>query len=294
MLLSMTGFGEAHSQEDDVAVKVEVRTVNSRYFKCSVRASEGYAGFEPQIESVIRERIRRGTVNVNLKVDRRRHSDDYHINAEVLKGYLRQLKEIGEDAAAQQVSLTAMLALPGVIEELSNQEQADGEREWQQIESTLRAALDKLAAMRSDEGAAMAVDLRTQCETIATQLDAVAQQAPRVAENYRDRLTERLNKLLGEYDVSVEPSEVIREVGMFAERSDISEEVVRLRSHLEQFHDALNASESSGRKLEFLIQEIFREVNTIGSKANDAEIAQHVVEMKSAVERMREQVQNCE
>jgi len=136
--------------------------------------------------------------------------------------------------------------------------------------------------------------LHANCEVIATELDRIEERAPLVVEAYRKRLTERLNKLLEEYEVSIEATDVVREVGIFADRGDISEEIVRLRSHLRQF-DAIAASEeSNGRKLEFLIQEILRETNTIGSKANDAEIAGHVVEIKTAIERMREMIQNVE
>ena len=148
--------------------------------------------------------------------------------------------------------------------------------------------------MRADEGRAMADDLRTNCQAVAGELAAIEVRAPLVVESYRDRISERLKKLLAEFDVSVEASDVIREVGLFAERSDISEEIVRLRSHLDQFDSIMQIAESSGRKLEFLTQEMFRETNTIGSKANDAEIARHVIEIKAAIERMREMIQNIE
>jgi uncharacterized protein (TIGR00255 family) len=140
----------------------------------------------------------------------------------------------------------------------------------------------------------MEVDLVTNCQAIADQLDRISGRAPCVAEAYRTRLTERLNKLLIEYNRQIEPAEIVREVGSFAERSDISEEIVRLRSHLDQFQGFMALPESSGRKLDFLTQEMFRETNTIGSKANDAIIAGHVVEIKARIERMREMIQNVE
>jgi uncharacterized protein (TIGR00255 family) len=137
-------------------------------------------------------------------------------------------------------------------------------------------------------------DLADNCRIIGRELSAVEHLAPRVVESYRQRLTEKINKLLNQYGVTVEAAEVVREVGLFAERSDISEEAVRLRSHLEQFLAIMGLAESSGRKLEFVSQEMFREANTIGSKSNDAQIALHVVEIKTAIERIREMIQNVE
>jgi uncharacterized protein (TIGR00255 family) len=154
--------------------------------------------------------------------------------------------------------------------------------------------MDNLSHMREEEGRAMATDLAANCRAIAGELDAIAERAPLMVETYRNRLEERLKKLLAEQSVTLEPADLIREVSIFAERSDISEEIVRLRSHLEQFDAIMGLAESSGRKLEFLIQEMFREVNTIGSKSTDVEIARHVIEIKTAIERLREMIQNVE
>ena len=140
----------------------------------------------------------------------------------------------------------------------------------------------------------MAADLDRNRQEIATELAQIESRAPLVVDGYRRRLTERINKLLGEFEISVQPADLIREVGLFAERSDISEEAVRLRSHLDQFAEIMQLDESSGRKLEFVTQEMFRETNTIGSKANDAEIGRHVIDIKAAIERIREMIQNVE
>ncbi len=140
----------------------------------------------------------------------------------------------------------------------------------------------------------MAADLRSNCLTIATELAEIERRAPLVAEGYRTRLTERLQSVLTEFQVSLNPADLIKEVSIFAERSDISEETVRLRSHLEQFDTIMELPESSGRKLEFLVQEMFREANTIGSKANDVQISRHVIDIKAAIERIREMIQNVE
>jgi uncharacterized protein (TIGR00255 family) len=290
----MTGFGGAHSQQDGLAVAVEVRAINSRFFKLTVRATEGYAALEPQIEEVARQKVRRGTVQVNLRVDRLRSCQDYRINREVLGGYRDQLKALyGESNQSASVSLEALLPLPGVVNDPASS-LFSPEEDWPAISKVMEAAFDNLAHMRIREGQAMADDLRLNCRTIAAGVEAIQQRSPLVLEAYRTRLEERLNKVLAEHQVSLDPADVIREVALYADRGDISEEIVRLKSHLEQFDSIMQTPESSGRKLEFLTQELFREANTIGSKASDVEIAKQVIEIKTAIERIREMIQNVE
>lgn len=294
MLLSMTGHGEAHRQQDGVAVAVEVRTVNNRYLKTTFRTSEGYGTLEPSIEAVVRRHVRRGSVQVNVRIERQASPDDFKLNEVVLASYQRQLEAVRETAgSAEPIPLDSLLTLPGVIDETAWRH-VNAEADWPVVEQTLEEALTNLSSMRAKEGAAMAADLHANCDLVQAELNKIEQRAPLVVEAYRKRLTERLNKLLEEYEVSIEAADVVREVGIFADRGDISEEIVRLRSHLKQFDAISAAEESNGRKLEFLIQEILRETNTIGSKANDAEIAGHVVEIKTAIERMREMIQNVE
>jgi uncharacterized protein (TIGR00255 family) len=291
----MTGHGEAHRHEGGVSVAVEVRTVNNRYFKLSVRTSEGYSSLEPQIEALVRESIRRGTVQLNLRIDREASEEDYKLNEKVISGYLKQLEAIAGKSGApiDPVLRAAVLSLPGVV----SQPTAGWEKieaQWPLIEATIKEALASLSRMRTEEGRAMSVDLTGNCRLIGEQLVAIEQRAPAVIEAYRARIIERLNKQLEEVGTRIEPADVVREVGMYAERSDISEEIVRLRSHLEQFRTVMTNEEMGGRKLEFLTQEMFRETNTIGSKANDSEIARHVIEIKTAIERIREMIQNVE
>jgi uncharacterized protein (TIGR00255 family) len=294
LLLSMTGHGEAHRHQTGMAIAVEVRTVNNRYFKLSVRCSEGYAALEPLVEAVVREHVRRGTVQVNLRVDRELTSDDYRLNESVLVGYMKQLDVIlQQHGFGEPVRFDSILALPGVVNELGATFDA-AESHWPLIEPVLSEALTNLAQMRSAEGKAMLADLNSNLQIIARELAAVEVRAPLVIEGYRGRIQERLAKLMAEFGVTVGPADVAREAGLFAERTDISEEVVRLKSHLEQFDKVMQKEETPGRKLDFLTQEMFRETNTIGSKANDAEIARHVIEIKSIIERIREMVQNVE
>jgi uncharacterized protein (TIGR00255 family) len=290
----MTGHGEAHATEAGVSVAVEVRTVNSRYFKLSVRAGEGYSSLESRIESLVRQHVRRGTVQVVVRLDRQPDPSDFRLNAAVLAGYRKQLEDMYDQLhIADTIHLESLLALPGVVNDQPAL-RTDAERDWPLIQRTLSEALEGLTRMRVEEGRAMATDLRAQREAIARHVEEIEARAPRVVQSYRDRLTDRLQKLLADYEIKVETSDVIREVGVFAERSDIAEELVRLRSHLDQFAAMLDSDESNGRKLEFLTQEMFRETNTIGSKGNDAEIARHVIDIKASIERIREMIQNVE
>jgi uncharacterized protein (TIGR00255 family) len=290
----MTGFGEARSQTDGLAVAVEVRTINSRHFKLSYRASDGYASLEPEVEAVARETIRRGTVQLNLRVDRRAGADDYRINTYVLENYRRQLQQYtGRQEWSDPDDMQMLLALPGAVEEhfSANYDPRD---DWPAIEPVVRDALAATAKMRAEEGVALAADLAHNGRQILEMLDAIAKRSPEVTQAYQARLTTRVQQALSELNVTVQPADLLREISLFADRSDISEEIVRLRSHLQQYEAALMLPESSGRKLEFIAQEMGREVNTIGSKANDSEISRLVVEIKTALERIREQIQNVE
>jgi uncharacterized protein (TIGR00255 family) len=290
----MTGFGEARRQAEGLAVAVEVRTINSRHFKLSYRASEGYASLEPEIEAVTRSAIRRGTVQLNLRVDRAALAEDYRIRTAVLESYRGQIEAIaGRNKWADGVDLKTLLLLPGVVEERVHADY-DPHVDWPAIEPAVRDALAAVAKMRAEEGAALAADLADNGRQMEQLLGQIVARAPDVVKSYESRLTQKVQQALADLNVTVQPADLIREISLFADRSDISEETVRLRSHLQQYADALFSSESSGRKLEFITQEMGREVNTIGSKANDAEISRLVVELKTALERIREQIQNVE
>jgi uncharacterized protein (TIGR00255 family) len=290
----MTGFGEARRQTGGMSVAVEVRTINSRHFKLSYRASEGYGALEPEVEAVTREAIRRGTVQVNLRVERSAAVDDYRINVDVLENYRKQLEAYANrDVSGVKVDLQTLLPLPGVIAERAR-DNNDPREYWPTIEPVVQEALAATSKMRAEEGVALAADLAHNGQQIMELLDAIAKRAPEVVQSYQSRLTTRVEQALSELNVTVEPADLIREVALFADRSDISEEIVRLRSHLQQYEAAHMLPESSGRKLEFIAQEMGREINTIGSKANDAEISRHVVDIKTALERIREQIQNVE
>lgn len=294
MLQSMTGQGSSRVARDGISVAAEVRSVNSRYFKLSLRISDGYASLEPRVDELVRRSIRRGTVQLDLRVEREAAPDRFHLNESVIVGYLKQIRAIASRLQVEDgVRLDSLLLLPGVAAE-SVGDTCDGDGCWPVVQEAVQHSLRKLAEMRREEGAAMAADLLENCRIISRELEAIEQRAPVVVDNYRQRLTERLNRLLTEHNLAIQPSEIIREVGVFAERSDISEEIVRLRSHVDQFRSIMQVADAEGRKLEFVTQEMFREANTIGSKANDADISSRVIEVKTAIERIREMIQNVE
>jgi len=292
----MTGFGEARYQSDSLNLSIELRALNNRYLKVSVRAADPYHLLEPEFEKVIRRVVRRGTLQVHLRCDRKSAAHEFRVNPIALRSYLNQVRAVCEElGAGDQLGflMGQVLALPGVVPEpgaLTSHLHED----WPVMEQVLGEALAKLQAMRQEEGRAMAQELLANRDHIAVHLERIRDHIPHVSTAYRDRLYERVRAVLGELDVQIDRSDLIKEVSIFAERSDIAEEVMRLASHLDQFQVIMNEPESPGRKLEFLTQEMFREANTIGSKAGDVEISREVVEIKGTLEKIRELVQNVE
>lgn len=290
----MTGFGDARKQNERLSVSVEVRSVNNRYLKISIRSPDMYAPLEGEIEKTVRELVSRGTVSVAVRVDTLAAESRYSISRDVLQSYWRQLTQLAEAIhLATPPNVGALLQLPGVIVEADRQYREPLD-DWPLIRECLLDALRKLGDFRVAEGRSMENELRANAAVIAEQLKTVVALAPQVVTEFRDRLLEWVRELLEGTAASIEPADLIREVSIFSERVDINEEITRLRSHLEQFEAFLTEPASTGRKLEFLSQEMFREVNTIGSKANNVPIAHAVVEMKAAVEKMREILQNVE
>ncbi len=287
MIRSMTGYGAAERSTDQVGVRVEVRSVNNRYFKASLRLPEGLGGLEARIERLLREAVSRGTVTVNLAVEPRGPAARVPINTDILAAYRRDL-----DGTAD-VSDDALLALPGVVGEAQGRLSGIATLP-DEIEDALREALGHLDRMREAEGRATAEDMAAALDEIQRRIDAVSDRMPRVVEDYRQRLRQRLRALLDGVEIPPDDQTLAREVAFFAERADVSEELARLASHLQQFRDLFQASEPVGRKSEFLAQEMYREINTIGAKANDAEIAREAVEIKVCIDRLREQAQNIE
>lgn len=288
----MTGCGEGMATDAVGSCRVELRCVNNRFFKFALRARDGFAVLEARAEALVRGRVRRGSVQMTLEfvgagaAGRRLDTDQ-------LGAYLDDLERMCVGRGLPLPStLDALLGLPGVVVERA----IDGslaDRAWPVVSRALGAALDALDGMRRAEGAALATDLRATCAEIRQLAAPIVARSPLLVEARRERLLERLSAALGPQGVTVSPADVAREVALVAERCDVSEELVRLESHLGQFERLLDA-EAPGRQLDFLAQELGREANTIASKSPDAAIAHAVVEIKARIERLREQVQNVE
>jgi len=290
MILSMTGYGEVQRDEKGVSYALELRSLNNRYFKASIKLPENLSVFEPQVEKMLRDRLVRGTVNYTLRIRDTRPSAAQEVNVAALQAYLDQLATL-KSLAVIRIDLAQMLLLPGVLQppQISEEEH---EHLWAIVESMTTEGIDRLEEMRRSEGGALREDLITQCSAIREHLQEVRKRAPVVVQDYHQRLLNRTNELLGNGTLELKLDDLKREVALYAERCDINEEVSRLSFHMDQFERFCNSKEAAGRKLDFLAQEILREANTIASKSNDSEIAHHVVVIKGAIDRLKEQVQN--
>ena len=285
----MTGHGEASVQNDQVRVVAEIRSVNNRFLKTNINCDLD-AAHQAKLETLVKQHVNRGSLNLRLKTQFLNGGEEHKLNEPLIRSYWLQLSEIA--GAGNHVNIESLLVLPGVIDEDFGEEL--NEIVWPAAQQATTEALEKLNAMRAHEGQVMQQDMQDNCVVIADQLQSIKKLAPRVIQNYSKRMLDRINGLLESFEVTIQASDIVKEIGVFAEKCDISEETIRLGSHIEQFNQVINESQSNGKKLDFLIQEMLRETNTIGSKANDVDVANHVVEIKTAIERMREMVQNVE
>lgn len=289
----MTGYGEAASNATGVRAFLEVRSLNSRYFKTTIRLPEDLQGLEAEIESVLRKRLVRGTVTLNA-----RYADDasaaaHRINTQALASYLEQIREA---SGGQSGAIDAgLLALPGVLEPPADEE-ARIERARAALMVLLDKSLHKLIEMRTREGADIKSDLESHLALIDARVARLTERAPKAVQEYETRLRARIDTLLSEANLRVEPADLIREIAVYAERSDVAEELARLKGHLAQFGDLISHKDGApvGRTLDFLAQEMLREANTIASKCSDAEMSRDIVEVKGAIDRIKEQAQNVE
>ena len=294
----MTGFGSADTETADLAISVEVRSVNNRHLKVTVRGTDPYPLLEAEFEKLIRKRVKRGTVLVQIRVERPARPGGQSINTALLKSYLGQLEivvtELGNPALLGPLA-GAALSLPGVAPEAGHGGSKASDDEWPAVAAATELALVKLDASRKAEGQAMATELLGHHRLIGDKLAAVLAHLPQVMSDYRARLLGRVRQAVADAGVTVEPEQLIREIALFADRTDVAEEVHRLTAHLVQFDEVVRTeSDSAGRRLEFVAQEMGREVNTLGSKAGDVAVSKLVFDMKVALEKVRELVQNVE
>lgn len=294
MIRSMTGFGQACAEIDGVIYSVEIRSVNNRYFKVQVRLPDMMAFLETEIEKLHRQNIQRGTINYSLRMKNVSGKALFDIDENTLVNYLQRLKGLlGSDDEHCRLDLAAMLSLPGIVQSaIPTEEQTEQMR--QAVLALTQQALEKLSISRGEEGKLLTEDLLANCDRIESELAMISGRVDTVVQDYHKRLRERVEQLLAQAKLKLDEDLLAREVAIYAERSDIAEEVSRLGAHLQQFRECCEKGESVGRRLDFVTQEMLREANTIGSKSSDAAIARSVIEIKCAVDRVKEQVQNVE
>ena len=295
MLNSMTGFARVCCEIGGINYAVEIRTVNNRYFKPSIRLPEAAAFLEQEIEKFLRDNIYRGAVSYFLRYKNISGEPMYEIDTAALKSYVAKLNNVNRPNGGVEcrINLADLLLLPGVV----RPQEPENEKAEQLRKAVLEVtgqAIEQLKIMRSQEGQALAEDLGRQCGQIKSLLEDIKTRKQIVVNEYRDRLSARVKELLKSVRLELDSDTLAREVALFADRSDIGEEIIRLSSHIEQFVASCGTGEHAGRKLDFISQEMLREANTIASKASDAKICLDVVEIKSCIERIKEQVQNVE
>jgi uncharacterized protein (TIGR00255 family) len=290
----MTGFGQACAEADGVVYTVEIRSVNNRYFKAQLRLPDMAAFMEGEIERLSRDEIGRGTISYSLRMKNISGQALFDIDENTLKTYVQRLKDLlADDDKYSRIDLASMLSLPGVVQPAIPDE-THIEKMRQVILSLTREALAMLQQSRSGEGRSLTEDLLTNLDRIAEQLLTIRSRVEVVVQEYHERLRERIDQLLAKAQLNIDENLLAREVAIFADRSDIAEEVSRLGAHLNQFRECCQAGGPVGRRLDFMTQEMLREANTIASKSADTTIGQSVIEIKCAIDRIKEQVQNVE
>jgi len=295
-LRSMTGFGAATRSLDGVELRVEARSVNHRFLQLKTRLPQELSGLEPEVEALARKALLRGAVSVNIGAERA-GEEGLALDEAAARAWSERLSGLAKELGlAGGLRIGELVTLPGVIAEERAGELLRERK--QEVLEVVGEALASLVAMRSTEGAALARELDAGVAAIASELVAVELRMPDVVrsahEGVQKRAQELLDRASGASSDRLSPVDLAREFALLADRLDVSEEIVRLQSHLDQFRALLGELGPAGRKLDFLVQEMLREVNTIGSKCSDAQVAHRVVEMKTLVERLREQVQNLE
>lgn len=294
MIFSMTGYGDARATTPSGSLTIEIRAVNNRHLKVGVRGNDPYPMLESEFEKVVRKHVKRGTILIQVRVERTARTAAATLNTALLKTYVEQVRrDLPDFSDAERAAvLGGLLGLPGIAPEEFG---TVVDEEWPQAEAALESALRKLNTAREVEGATMTVELRNLASIIASELEKIGEHLPRIMATYRQRLLERMRQAVAESGVTIGPDNIVREVALYADRSDVAEEMTRLSGHLAAFKAILaEGGDSPGRRLEFVVQEMGREANTLGSKAGDVTVSRHTVEIKAALEKIRELVQNIE
>lgn len=292
MIYSMTGFGRGRKIINNREIIVEVKSVNSRFCEFNTRTPRNYGYLDEKLKAFFKSRITRGKVEVSVSIYNQEGTDaQIAINRTVAEGYINALRSVSDELGlTDDLSLTSIMRLPDVFTVVKTED--DEEEIWHDVSEVANDALELFLAMRKTEGAKMYEDVLSRLVTIEENVTKIEERSPKVNDEYRERLYTKLREVLE--DTNIDDQRVLTEAAIFADKTAVDEETVRLRSHISQFRGLLDAAEPVGRKLDFMVQELNREVNTIGSKCQDLTITNMVVEMKAEIEKIREQIQNIE
>lgn len=292
MLKSMTGFGRAVSEIDGYVITVELRSVNHRYFEFSSRIPRQYGFLDEKLKSYINSRVSRGKVECNVLIEAlNTDAAEVVVNHTLAGAYVKALKELSSDYGLKEdFGASAISRYQDVL--VVKKADEDEEKIWQYVKSVTDVAIEKFIAMRTVEGEKMQKDIYSRGQFILDCVSFIEERSPQTVKEYNDKLVARVHEIIG--DAALDEARIIQEVAIYADKVAVAEETVRLRSHIDQLNVFIKSDEPVGRKMDFLVQEINRETNTIGSKANDVDIARKVVDIKAEVEKIREQIQNIE
>ncbi|MEM9167086.1 MAG: YicC/YloC family endoribonuclease [Planctomycetota bacterium] len=296
VIRSMTGYGEASDTVEGVHYFLQIRTLNGKYFKTTVRLQDEFEALEADLESALKRRIARGTASIKASCTDETASAAFQVNTAAFDRYIEQLNASEHVASGRvQIGVDAILALPGVLQPPGD-EDARVSRVREVFLRLVEEAADQLIARRESEGQLLAADLLLQLEAIESNLADVRARAPGVVAEYEQRLRTRIEQYVADAGAPADPADITREIAGYAERTDIAEEIVRLTGHVEQFRAMVRSEDSKpvGRTLDFMAQEMLREANTMSSKSLDSELTRSVVAIKGAIDRIKEQVQNAE
>lgn len=292
MIKSMTGYGRAEQSTDEMDVAVELKSVNHRYLEFSARVPRNYAFLEERLKRYFQQRVSRGKLDVFVSIDASRQPGvAVELNEPLAEAYAAALRRLAVCAGLPEESLLSRIAqYPDLMN--VRKETPDEEAVWSLVEPAAEEALAAFMRMREAEGQRMKQDVLERLDAILRQVAFVESRSPETVKNYRERIEQKVRELLG--DAQVDEQRLLTETALFADKVAVAEETVRLRSHMDQVRALLESGEPVGRKLDFIVQEMNREANTIGSKAQDMEVTRAVVEIKSEIEKIREQIQNIE
>ncbi len=294
MIRSMTGYGRSQAVVDTMNITVELKSVNHRYFEFNSRVPRNYGFLDEKLKSYIGSRVSRGKVECYVSVENLEDDEiEILVNHSLAKSYLNALKDLAETNELNLRDDLAMSSLARYNDIFTvHKKEADEEKIWNAVKSVTETAVDKFILMRETEGAKLKNDVLSRAELILEKVSIIEERSPETVKEYNDKLLARINEFLS--DVQVDEQRILTECAIFADKVAVAEETVRLRSHIDQLRQFLESDEAVGRKTDFLVQEMNREANTIGSKAQDVTIARNVIDIKAEIEKIREQIQNIE